>query len=126
MRLPKGWVPGLTDTVAKFVYRSPSAPQDIRVAPIGPTSDFSGESGLQKIRGMLSHIPFPHTDVSQTTVCNGTQPAILATAQNAQMQTVMEQIIVVGKTGGAIVTYEIGDGKPDADAESAIHSICIP
>lgn len=126
MTMPKGWVPGITDSVAKFVYRSPSAPQDIRVAPIRPNSGFSGEAGMQKVRDMLARFPFAHTDVSGTTVCDGKQPAILAVAQNAQNQTVMEQIVVVGATGGAIVTYEISDGKPDPSAESALHSICIP
>jgi hypothetical protein len=126
MSIPKGWIAVQGDTVARFVLRSPSAPQDIRIAPIGPTTEFSGDAGMQKVRDMLSHIPFPHTSVVQINVCNGTQPAILSVAQNAEMQTVMEQIIVAGAHGGAVVTYEIRDGKPDPEAERAIRSVCTP
>lgn len=58
--------------------------------------------------------------------CDGMQPAILTVAKNAKAETVTEWIAVVGKTGGAIITYEIGAGKPDAEAEKSIRSVCIP
>lgn len=113
MTMPKGWIPALGDTVAKFVYRSPSAPQDIRVAPIGVSKELTGDQGIQKVREMMARFKAWQSDVTQTVVCSGTQPAILSVAKDAKGQTVMEQIVVVGTTRGAIVTYKIGDGHPD-------------
>jgi hypothetical protein len=126
MTLPKGWlrVPG--DTVATMIFRSPSAPQDIRIAKTTATRDFTGDAGVQNVRKMVARFPFPQTQVVQTMVCGGTQPAILTTAKNAQGATVMEQIVVMGTVSGAIITYEISDGRPDVEAENAIRSVCIP
>jgi len=126
MTLPKGWlrVPG--DTVATMIFRSPSAPQDIRIAKIAATREFTGDAGVQNVRKMVASIPFPRTQAIQTMVCGGTQPAILTTAADAKGATIMEQIIVMGTASGAIITYEISDGHPDVEAENAIRSVCIP
>lgn len=126
MTMPKGWIPAPGDTVAKFVYRSPTAPQDIRVAPVAAAKELTGEQGMKTVREMMARFKTWQADVTQTMVCNATEPAILSIAKDAKGQTVMEQVIVVGTTGGAIVTYEIGDGHPDPQAESALRSICVP
>ncbi len=126
MTLPNGWlrVPG--DTVATMVFRSPSAPQDIRIAKISATRDLTGDAGVQNVRKMVARIPFAQTQVIQTMVCGGTQPAILTTAKDAKGAIVMEQIVVMGTASGAIITYEIPDGRPNVEAENAIRSVCIP
>jgi hypothetical protein len=126
MTVPKGWLRVQGDTVATIVLRSPSAPQDIRIAPIGAAQELTGDAGVQKVRQMAARFLFPQIQVTQTVVCAGKQPAIQTVAKNASGQTVMEQLVVVGTTGGAIITYEIIDGKPDAEAENALRSVCIP
>lgn len=126
MTLPKGWIRVPGDTVATMIFRSPSSPQDIRIAKTTATPGYTGDTGVQNVRKMLVRFPFPQTQVIQTMVCGGTQPAILTTAKDAKGATVMEQIIVMGTTSGAIITYEAPDGRPDTEAENAIRSVCIP
>lgn len=126
MTMPKGWIAAPGDSVAKFVYRSPTAPQDIRVAPVAAAKELTGEQGMKTVRAMMARFKTWQADVTQTMVCNGAEPAILSVAKDEKGQTVMEQVIVVGTAGGAIVTYEIRDGHPDPQAESALRSICIP
>lgn len=95
------------------------------MAPIGVAKEFMGARGIQAVRAMMARFPW-RSDISEGTACNGAEPAIVTVAKDQNGQTVMEQVVVVGKTGGAIVTYEINDGHPDPHAERALHSICIP
>ena len=119
MTVPKGWVRVQADNAAVMVYRSPSGAQAIRIEPVGLDASLTGDEGVGQVRKVLAKLPFAKT------VCAGTQPAIFATGQNAKHQTVMEQVLVMGDSGGFVITYQIADGHPDPKAESAIRSICV-
>jgi len=122
--LPKGWVRAPGDSYA-MVWRAPSGPQDLRVAKIGRPPDF-GAGGMEKLKAMVTSMAPANSVVTQTQVCNGTQPAIRTVVKNADGKITMEQVVVMGNLGGAIVTYEIPDALPDPGAENALSTICWP
>lgn len=124
MKIPKGWLRVQADSETAMIYRAPHAPQEIRIVPVGHVAALGGDEGVKKIRETLAKLPFKKFEVTKTTVCGGTQSAILAKAQNVKGQTIMEQIVAMGGNGGFVITYSIQDGHPDRAAESAIHTIC--
>ncbi|MBV9270664.1 MAG: hypothetical protein JO165_06190 [Candidatus Eremiobacteraeota bacterium] len=124
--LPKGWERLQGDTPAIVVFLSDLAPQRIYIAAVPHESSFTVDAGVQKMREVFKRVPFPESDVRKINLCNGSEPAVLSTGKNAKGQTIMEQLLIMGRTGGAVITYEILDGRPDPQAEAAIRSVCIP
>ncbi len=123
--IPKGWVRAQGDTVA-MEWHAPTGRQSLRLARTGRTPQFIGPQGVETVKAMINQFNFPQSMVYQTTVCNGTQPAVSAMARNRDGMIMMEMVIVEGSIGGAIVTYGIPDGStPDPAAENALRSICL-
>jgi hypothetical protein len=123
---PKGWVRAPGDSVA-MEWRAPSGMQSIRIAPARISPDFEGAHAIETVKAMIAHFPFPQTDVTNTTICKGTEPAVLAIAKGSDGKIVMESIVAQGPASAAIVTYGIPDGSPpDPAAEAALHTLCLP